>query len=124
MSDQLYDAWSDACDRVRELEQQLDAAKAEVAHVKEVEFPRRVAKVVKIWRKKLAAVQAELEAERNRRFEGNRISSQEYNYSQKQVTLLRDALACAITIIGHPDDEGIKYLQKLLAATETKEQEK
>ena len=43
-------------------------------------------------RQKLDEVQAELEAERNRRFEGNRISSQEYNDSQKQVVMLRDAL--------------------------------
>lgn len=38
------------------------------------------------------AVQSELNAERNRRFEGNRISSQEYNDCQKRDVMLREAL--------------------------------
>ncbi|MBK6588116.1 MAG: hypothetical protein IPG22_07470 [Acidobacteria bacterium] len=41
---------------------------------------------------KLAAAQEELNAERNRRFEGNRISSQEYNDCQKRDVMLREAL--------------------------------
>jgi hypothetical protein len=48
--------------------------------------------VVESLHHQLATVQAELEAERNRRFEGNRISSQEYNDSQKREVMLRDAL--------------------------------
>lgn len=47
---------------VLELRQQFGAAKAEVAHVKEVEFPRKVAVVAENWRKKLAAKQAEVDA--------------------------------------------------------------
>lgn len=38
-----------------ELEQQLNVAKAEAAHVKKVEFPRKVAVVAENWRKKLDA---------------------------------------------------------------------
>jgi len=47
---------------VLELRQRLDAARAEAAHVKEVEFPRRVAIVAENWRKKLDAKQAEVDA--------------------------------------------------------------
>ena len=47
---------------VLELRQQFGAAKAEVAHVKEVEFPRKVAVVAENWRKKLAAKQAKIDA--------------------------------------------------------------
>ncbi|MBK6587907.1 MAG: hypothetical protein IPG22_06285 [Acidobacteria bacterium] len=49
-------------------------------------------KEIESLRQQLSAAQAELEAERNRRFEGNRISSQEYNDSQKREVMLRDAL--------------------------------
>ena len=41
------------------------------------------------------AVQTELNAERNRRFEGNRISSQEYNDCQKQLAAALDDLEVA-----------------------------
>ena len=44
---------------------------------------------------KLAAAQEELNAERNRRFEGNRISSQEYNDCQKQLAAALDDLEVA-----------------------------
>ncbi|MBK6587923.1 MAG: hypothetical protein IPG22_06370 [Acidobacteria bacterium] len=44
------------------------------------------------------AVQSELEAELNRRFEGNRISSQEYNDCQKREVMLRDALEYLVSI--------------------------
>lgn len=43
-------------------------------------------------RQQLAEAQAELEVERSRRFEGNRISSKEYNDSQKLVALMRDVV--------------------------------
>ena len=36
---------------------------------------------------------------------------------ETQVTLLRDGLAMAVSIIGHPDDDGTKHLQKILADT-------
>ena len=48
--------------------------------------------VITELRQQLTAAQAELEAERNRRFEGNRISSQEYNDSQKREVMLRDVM--------------------------------
>ena len=47
---------------VLELRQQFGAAKAEVAHVKEVEFPRKVAVVAENWRQQLATKQAKIDA--------------------------------------------------------------
>ena len=43
-------------------------------------------------RQQLDAREAELEAERQRRWEGNRISSEELAMSQKQVAVLRDVV--------------------------------
>ena len=37
---------------------------------------------------------------------------------ETQVTLLRDGLAMAVSIIGHPDDDGTKHMQKILADTD------
>ena len=42
---------------------------------------------------------------------------------EEQIVLLRDGLAMAVSIIGHPDDDGTKHLQKILATTGPKEQE-
>ena len=41
-----------------------------------------------------------------------------------QIVLLRDGLAMAVSIIGHPDDDGTKHMQKILATTGPKEQGK
>ena len=35
-----------------------------------------------------------------------------------QIVLLRDGVAMAVSIIGHPDDDGTKHLQKILADTD------
>ncbi len=37
---------------------------------------------------------------------------------EKQIVLLRDGVAMAVSIIGHPDDDGTKHLKKILASTD------
>lgn len=86
---------AEQCDKMR---QQLSTLKAELKCIGEaIDDPRTdltmtMSEVIVDQKQQLAAAQEELEAERIRRFEGNRISSKEYNDSQKREVMLRQEL--------------------------------
>ena len=44
-------------------------------------------------------------------------NKEKINSLRQQIVMLRDGLAMAVSIIGHPDDDGTKHLQKILADT-------
>ncbi|MBK6587908.1 MAG: hypothetical protein IPG22_06290 [Acidobacteria bacterium] len=73
-------------------------------------------KEIESLRQQLSAAQAELEAERNRRFEGNRISSQEYNDSQKREVILRIAVEYCVAQV--PEFGTVLGIEEALAATD------
>lgn len=84
---------------IESLRQQLASCDAEIERLKTVPMRyRRMAFNAQLQNEntqlcqQLAAAQAELEAERNRRWEGNRISSEEFSKSQKREVILRDVV--------------------------------
>ncbi len=80
-------------------------------HESDLKYVR--ADLVESLRQKLAAAQAEIE----RKMGAGKFVVEQLADSQKREVMLRDALEFAISIIGHPDDSGTKYLQEALAAT-------
>ncbi len=91
--------------RISELLQQLAAKDVEIERLKTVPMKYR-----------RMAFNAQLQDE-------NESLRQQLAERDAQIVLLRDGLAMAVSIIGHPDDYGTKHMQKILATTGPKEQE-